>query len=71
MRHSIQLDVLEQLRGLHASGRDQDMLERVAEVDISRYSDADILDLELKSVFRGYPCLPAMPRACRRPAATS
>lgn len=67
MRHSIQLDVLEQLQGLHPCGRDQEMLERVAEVDISQYSDPDILELELKSVFRDYPMLAGHASSTRAP----
>lgn len=57
MRHCVQLQTLEQLQGLHPSGRDQETLGKIAQIPVSRYSDPAIFDLELKSAFRHYPMI--------------
>lgn len=67
MRHAVQLQTLELLQALHASGRDQAMLGKTAEIAVNRYTDPAVLDLELKSAFRHSPLLAGHASAVRAP----
>lgn len=57
MRKSTQMAILRQLESLHRKGRDQKMLGKVVQLPVNIYTDADILDREMASVFRNYPML--------------
>ncbi|HBP0979023.1 aromatic ring-hydroxylating dioxygenase subunit alpha [Comamonas sp. Y6] len=67
MRKSTQMDILCQLESLHKKGRDQEMLGKVVQLPVSIYTDAEILDREMASVFRHHPMLAGHVSSVREP----
>ncbi|MEH1017023.1 aromatic ring-hydroxylating dioxygenase subunit alpha [Micromonospora sp. CPCC 206060] len=55
MNHQEQVDILKGLLALREQGRDQEMLGKVVRVPVRNYTDPDILDRELASVFTDHP----------------
>lgn len=55
MQHDVQVETLRTLQALHERQRDQDMLGKVVQVPVGKYTDPEILAKEMRTVFRGYP----------------
>jgi len=69
MRQTTQMEVLNQLEALHRTGRDQAMLGRVVQLPVDIYTDTDILECEMASVFRNYPMIAGHLSSVRDPGA--
>lgn len=67
MRHEIQVETLNTLLKLREHGRDQDMLGEVVRVPVSNYTEEDVLEREMATVFRDYPMLAGHASHVREP----
>lgn len=57
MKHETQVDTLKTLLELRERGRDQEMLNEVVELPVDNYTDPNVLDRELETVFQSYPMI--------------
>ncbi len=55
MRHKTQVQTLKTLLDLREQGRDQEMLENVVRLPVENYTDPEIYERELDTVFRNAP----------------
>lgn len=67
MKHETQVETLRTLFALRERGRDQDMLGEVVEVPVRNYTDGDVLERELATVFRQFPMVAGHASHLREP----
>jgi phenylpropionate dioxygenase-like ring-hydroxylating dioxygenase large terminal subunit len=67
MKHETQVETLRTLFKLREQGRDQAMLGEVARVPVRNYTEPEVLERELGSVFRDYPLVAGHASHVREP----
>ncbi len=55
MKHEKQLQILDTLFSLREQGRDQKMLDEIVQIPVSNYTESDVLERELSTVFKNTP----------------
>lgn len=67
MHETIQMQTLDVLEALHRTGRDQEMLGLMVQLPVSIYTDPDVLDREMATVFSHYPMVAGHVASVREP----
>lgn len=67
MKHETQVETLKTLLKLRELGRDQEMLDEVVQIPVRNYTEPDVLEHEMATVFRNYPMLAGHASHVREP----
>jgi len=67
MKHETQVETLKILLKLREQGRDQAMLGEVVQIPVRNYTEPDILEREMATVFRDYPMVAGHASHVREP----
>ncbi|MDC0714528.1 aromatic ring-hydroxylating dioxygenase subunit alpha [Stigmatella sp. ncwal1] len=69
MKHQTQTETLKTLIALRERARDQEMLGEVVRIPVSNYTEPDVLEREMATVFRKYPMVAGHASHVRKPGA--
>lgn len=69
MKHDTQVETLNTLLELREQGRDQEMLGEVVRIPVRNYTDPDIFEREMDTVFRDFPMVAGHASHVREPGA--
>lgn len=69
MKHALQVETLKTLLTLRERGRDQEMLGEVVQVPVRNYTEPDVLEREMATVFRDCPMVAGHASHVREPGA--
>jgi phenylpropionate dioxygenase-like ring-hydroxylating dioxygenase large terminal subunit len=67
MKHDTQVETLKTLHKLRELGRDQEMLGEVVRIPVRNYTEPDIFEREMETVFRGFPMVAGHASHVREP----
>ncbi len=69
MKHDTQVETLNTLLELREQGRDQEMLGEVVQIPVRNYTEPDIFEREMNTVFRDFPMVAGHASHVREPGA--